>query len=104
MVRTTWPELVGREVRYRDHTWELTGPVDVRGTGERLAVEARQVDGVGHDTATLRFGLADPPDSLNPGDLGEHFDRLEREGDRYRLVVEKDARRYRYELRGLERS
>lgn len=102
MVETQWPELAGKEVRYHDHTWELTGRVDVRGTGEVLAVEARQADGVGHDAATLRFGIENPPGSLNPGDLGDHFDRLERDGDRYHLVVEREARRYRYALRGLE--
>lgn len=102
MVETTWPEIAGKEIRYRDHTWELTGTVDVRDTGDVLAVEARQVDSVGHDTATLRFGIEDPPGSLNPGNLGDHFDRLEREGDRYHLVVEREARRYRYELHGLE--
>ena len=30
MVETEWPELGGVEVEYGDHTWELTGMVDVR--------------------------------------------------------------------------
>lgn len=101
MVEDRWPELGGRTLRYADGTWELTGTVDVLGTGEQLEVEAKQVDDVRHSRAVLRFGLRDPPDSLNPGNLGGHFDRLEREGDRQLLVVEKERRTYRYELLGM---
>ncbi len=101
MVETRWPELGGKQLRYAGHTWELTGRVDVRGTGEQLAVEATQVDDIRHAAATLRFGLQRPPASLNPGNLGDHFDRLERERDRYFLVVKKQPRTYRYELQGL---
>ena len=102
MVETQWPELAGKRVRYGDHTWELTGLVDVRGTGDVLEVEATQVDDVRRGSATLRFDLENPPASLNPGNLGDHFDRLEREDGRYHLVVEKESRRYRYELHGME--
>lgn len=102
MVESQWPELGGKQVRYRDDTWELTGTVDVLGTGDVLAVEATQVDDVRHRDATLRFGLEDPPESLNPGDLGDHFDQLQRDGDRYTLIVKKEARTYRYTLLGLE--
>lgn len=98
-----WPELGGAELEFRDRWWELTGRVDVRGTGESLAVEARDRDDVRHETVDLRFRVEDPPASLNPGDIGEHFDRLEREGDRYVLFVEKGSRVYRYGLRGIER-
>lgn len=103
MPETRWPEIGGKELRYADHPWELTGMVDVRQTGAVLHVEARQLDGVTHETAILRFGLVEPPSSLNPGDLGGHFDRLEREGDRWYLVVKKPARVYRYELHGIHR-
>lgn len=97
MVETRWPDVCGEQVRYSDHTWELTRMVDVRGTGELLEVEATQVDGVRHGTAILRFEIENQPASLNPGNLGDHFDRLEREGNRYYLVVKKEARTYRYE-------
>jgi hypothetical protein len=103
MVETHWPELRGETIRYADHTWELTGDVDVRGTGEVLAVAATQVDDVRHGGATLRFGLESPPASLNPGALAGAFDRLERDGERYRLVVGDDRRTYRYVLHGMQR-
>lgn len=102
MSETRWPELAGKELRYADHTWELTGLVDVRGTGEVLHVEAKQTDGVKHRTAILRFGLENPPASLNPGDPGDHFDRLERDGGQWYLIVRKEARVYRYELHGVQ--
>lgn len=102
MVEDHWEELTGREVRYDNHTWALTGDVDVRGTGELLEVEARQVDDVRHQTADLRFVLQNPPDSLNPGDLVGHFDSIVRDRDGYHLVIKKEQRTYRYELRGLE--
>ncbi|MDX1748650.1 MAG: hypothetical protein R3324_22180 [Halobacteriales archaeon] len=102
MVETRWPELGGKHVRYHDRTWELTGMVDVRGTGDLLDVEATRVDDVRHGNAVLRFGLENPPASLNPGNLGDHFDELEREDDRYHLVVKKEARTYRYALHGIE--
>ena len=102
MVETHWEDLRGKELRYLDHTWALTGDVDVRDSGDLLAVEATQVDDVRRERATLYFGIEDPPDSLNPGDLGDQFDRLEREGDHQYLVVKKEGRTYRYELRRLE--
>jgi hypothetical protein len=102
MVEAHWEDLRGKELRYRDHTWELTGDVDVRESGELLAVEARQTDDVRHGTAHLYFGLEDRTDSLNPGSLGEHFDRLERNGDDHRLFVKKERRTYRYGLQRLE--
>lgn len=102
MVEDSWHELGGTQIRYGDSTWELTGEVTVRGTGEGLGVEARQVHDVRHRKATLQFGLEDPPASLNPGDLGEHFDHLERENDEHYIVVRQSPRTYRYKLDGLE--
>lgn len=102
MVEDTWKELAGKELQYADRTWELTGSVDVLGTGERLELEAREVNDVRHRRASLQFGVETPSDSLNPGALGEHFDRLERDGEEVSLVVKKSGRSYRYELRGLE--
>lgn len=102
MSETRWPEIGGKELRYADHTWELTGTVDVRASGETLHVEARAVDGVKHRTAILRFGLETSPASLNPGDLGDHFDRLERDGERWSLIVRKGTREYRYRLDGFQ--
>lgn len=98
MVESDWPELGGKTLRFRDNTWELTGTVDVRQTGDVLAVEARQVDDVRRGRATLFFDLRSGPDSLNPGNLGDHFDSLERSGDDQYLVVKSDGRTYRYEL------
>jgi hypothetical protein len=102
MADTEWPELGGKTVRYHDDTWELTGNVDAREAGRLLAVEARQADDVRHPTATLHFGIEDGADSLNPGNLGDHFDRLERRDGRQYLLVKKDRQTYRYELRRLE--
>lgn len=102
MVEDTWEELAGKRLQYADRTWELTGSVDVRGTGERVELEAKEVNDVRHRRAALRFVTRTPSDSLNPGNLGEHFDRLERDGDVQTLVVKKGGRTYRYELRGLE--
>lgn len=102
MVETRWTELQDKEIRYRDQTWTLTGNVDVRERGELLVVEVNQADDVRHKTAFLHFGIEAPGDSLNPGDLGEHFDRLERTKHAQYLIVKKDRRTYRYELQRLE--
>ena len=98
MAETHWDDLRDEELRYQGHTWALTGDVDVRGTGEHLRARARQVDGDRHETAVLHFGVAGEGESLNPGNIGEVFARLEREGDRYVLVVKQEPRTYRYEL------
>ncbi|WP_254272517.1 hypothetical protein [Haloarcula marina] len=102
MVETQLAELGKKQVRYRDHTWELTGNVDIRDRGTLLAVEVRQVDEVRHPTATLFFGLDEQSPSLNPGNLGHHFDRLEQTAEGYRLVVKTDGRTYRYDLQRME--
>ncbi|QLG61141.1 hypothetical protein [Halorarum salinum] len=102
MVELHWPDLGGKQVRYLDDTWELTGDVDVRESGELVAVDAKQVDDVRHRSATLYFRLQNPPASLNPGNTGVHFNRLEREDDVQHLVVRNDRRTYRYELRRMK--
>ena len=93
-----WDTLRGREVSYSDRTWTLTGDVDVERDGSLLALEATRADDVRHETATLYFDLPESADSLNPGNLGDHFDRLERSGERQHLVVETPGRTYRYVL------
>jgi hypothetical protein len=102
MVETHWATLADRELRYRDGTWRLTGDVEVRRSGELLGVRAKRVDGVRHETATLYFGLEDSPGSLNPGNMGESFERLERTEDGQYVVVEQGRRTYRYELHRME--
>lgn len=102
MVETNWPRLGGKELRYRDGTWRLTGTVDVRESGELLVAEASRVDDVRGETAALHFGLESPGDSLNPGDLGDPFDRLEQTKHAQYLVVKKGPKTYRYELQRLE--
>lgn len=101
MVTQQWPEIGGKQVRYNDATWELTGAVDVRETGRSLEVEAKRVDDVRHATAGFRFGVGEHPESLNPGNLGDHFDELRQEDDQYVLVVKTERRVYRYELQGM---
>ena len=102
MVEAHWEGVRGEEMRFRDETWELTGDVDLRGTGEVVQARARRVDGVKHEGATLQFGLDDAGESLNPGSVGDVSASLEREGERRYLVVERDPRTYRYELQSLE--
>ncbi|WP_255149117.1 hypothetical protein [Halorarius halobius] len=97
MVETHWDALRGREVRYRDHTWELTGDVTVRDSGTVVSLGAVQTDDVRRRSARLQFDVAGPS-SLNPGSLGDVFERLERDGGTLTLVVETDGRRYRYRL------
>jgi hypothetical protein len=101
MVGSVWPELGGKELRYLDHTWALTGTVDVRDDGRLLAVAAERTADSRRPAATLFFALDDLPDALNPGALGEYFDRLERDGGHH-IHVRTDGRSYRYELRRLE--
>lgn len=102
MADAQWEDVRGEELRYRDDTWELTGEVDVRGTGDSLRARARQVHDVKHQHATLQFGVVGQGDSLNPGDLDDVTARLDLEDGRYHLIVEKDPRTYRYELHSLE--
>ncbi|ELY47183.1 hypothetical protein [Natronorubrum bangense] len=102
MVEMEWPQLSGTELQYSDHSWELTGTVDVGPTGDVLGAEAKQVDDVRQRNATLRFGLQDGAPSLNPGEMGSHFDRIEQAGATKHLVVKTDTRTYRYRLHGLE--
>ena len=103
MDESEWPELAGKEVRNAGQTWQLTGEVTIKDTGTLLEVAAFATGDVRHPTAGLRFGIETPPASLNPGDVGGHFDRLERDEDQYYLVVKTDPRVYRYELQGMTR-
>lgn len=102
MVETHWEDIRGKTVRYRDHTWELTGDVDVRESGALLVVEAKQVDDVQGEKARLYFDLSTSGDSLNPGNLGEHFDSLKRTRNKQYLLIKKAPKTYRYELQRLE--
>ncbi len=102
MVETEWPHLDGTELQYGDHMWELTGTVTLGNTGETLGVHARQVDDVRGRQAILRFAPDDGAPSVNPGDLGTHFEKLERANDTQYLVIKTDSRTYRYELQGIE--
>lgn len=102
MVETHWEDLRDRELRYQGHRWSLTGDVALRETGDLLAVEARQADGTRHEDATLYFAIRDPPASLNPGNLGDHFDELEYDGAGQTLVVSTAGRTYRYRLTNVE--
>lgn len=98
MVETHWDDLRGRQVRYGDRGWELTGDVEVQRDGEVLAVEATRADDVRRGRTRLVFVVEGSGDSLNPGNIGTHFDRLERVDDAWFLVVKTDARTYRYGL------
>lgn len=101
MVETRWPELEGEVLQYAGRQWKLTGDLAIRSTGELLEVEAKQVNDVRQGRTTLHFGIQSPPASLNPGDLEDHFQELDRQGDEYALVVTRGRRVYRYELRGM---
>mgnify|MGYP006274814265 CR=1 FL=1 len=104
MVEAHWEGLRGRELRYRDRTWEFTGDVDILDEGEVLAMSARATDDVGRERARLVFGLTGGGDSLNPGNLGTHFDRIEHTGDGRYVVVRTESDTYRYLLRRLEQG
>jgi hypothetical protein len=103
MTESHWDDLRGRTVRYRDRTWELTGDLEVHDTGELLAIDGRGDDDTGVN-ATLYFGLQGSPESINPGNLGEHFDRIERTPDGQFIVVNTGPRTYRYKLHRLEQT
>lgn len=96
-----WPELGGKEVRFQDRTWRLTGAVDVRRDGDLVVAHAREVDDVRGAAAELCFdALGD--DSLNPGVPGEHFDALDRTPDGVILRVKGPGAQYRYRLERVE--
>jgi hypothetical protein len=101
MAESEWSELGGKEVRFGDETWRLTGTVDVRDSGETLAVEATETTDVRRERGRLFFDLVDGPRSLNPGNLGAHFDRLEPSGGSVQLLVDKGDRTHRYRLERL---
>lgn len=95
-METHWDDLRGRELRYDDRTWELTGDVTVREQGTLLSVDAREIDGSKRRQATLHFDAA-TDDSLNPGNLADDFHHLER-GATDTIVVKTAGRTYRYDL------
>ncbi|MFW6385267.1 MAG: hypothetical protein ACOCY7_03940 [Halodesulfurarchaeum sp.] len=101
MVEAHLSDLDGERLRYHDRTWELTGDVEVLKNGELLAVEAKQIDDVKGSTVTLDFGLEGGAGSLNPGNLGEHFNSLDRRGSTHAIVVEKGRQTYTYTLHRL---
>jgi len=98
MVEAHWDDIRDRELRFGGQTWALTGDVEVRKSGATVAADAQRVDGSRGESTTLVFGLEDPPASLNPGNLGEVFSRIEGGRDGSHLVVETAGRTYRYRL------
>ncbi|WP_435320803.1 hypothetical protein [Haloarchaeobius sp. TZWSO28] len=102
MFQARWDDIKGRELRYGGHTWKLTGDISIEDSGSVVSVEARQIDGVKGDLARLQFDIDGQPHSLNPGNTGEHFNRLERVGQRQYLVIKNEGRTYRYELHRIE--
>jgi len=94
----TWPELGGERLQYADRTWELGGEVSVLNDGDLLGVKATAVDDVRHRTVTLYFGIEEQPASLNPGDIGDHFDRLQSTATDHVIDVRTPGRTYRYDL------
>lgn len=103
MADTHWAGMQGRELRYDDRTWALTGDLDIRQSGDLLVADAKQIDESKREKATLYFRIEDPPDSLNPGSSDANFDHLEQDsaGD-YLLVVDAPGRRYQYGLDSIE--
>ena len=69
MVEVDVPTLEGKQLRYNDNTWELTGKIAVRRNGELIQAEARKVDRVRGSAGWLKFVLDTPPASLNPGHI-----------------------------------
>lgn len=102
MDETVWPGLEGKEIQFRDRTWELSGTVAIQDDGEMLALHGRDTEGSARESGTFYFTLQDPPQSLRAGDIGNHFDRFERtKRDQY-AVLETEGRTYRYRLSRLE--
>lgn len=102
MVATHWDDMRGKQLRYLDHTWELTGDLELLDTGNLLEVEARRVDDVRGKRARFHFDVENPPDSVNPSDDGLNFYRLEQDGTDQLLVVRNAGRTYRYCLHRLQ--
>lgn len=97
-----WPDLEGTELRYRDRTWTLTGEVEILRDGALIGARATHPGGGRRGAAQLFFAVADPPRSINPGDLEEHDHELVREDGETYIVVSSTRRRYRYRLQRLE--
>lgn len=102
MVEQVWDDIQEKQVKYQDRIWEITGKVVVKESGDLICVEATQLHDVRNRRATLYFTLQTPNDSLNPGNLGEHFDRIEQSRSNYFLIVKKGTKTYRYILQRLE--
>ena len=98
MVEVHRPELEGERVRYRNDTWELTGTIDVRRNGDVVHTGARKADRVRGNAGRLSFTLADPPSSLNPGNLGEFQCDLQQGNEGAVLVINRDHTTDRYRL------
>ncbi|MFW6002985.1 MAG: hypothetical protein ACOCPT_01005 [Halanaeroarchaeum sp.] len=102
MDETVWPGLSGEKLQYSERTWELSGTVAVENDGRTVAVDTAVADGSTDDTGTFYFTLQDPPESLNPGNLGGHDVAIERTTRNQYLVVETAGPTYRYRLSRLE--
>lgn len=98
MVEQYWTDLDGQTIRYADAHWVCTGDVEIERDGRSLAVEAVERDDVKQRTATLYFTNDSPPGSINPGRVGEYFNRIERDSNRYTLLITTNQRTYRYRL------
>lgn len=92
----------GKTIKIPNRIWEITGKVVGKESGGLVGVEAIQFHDVRHRRATLYFTLQIPNDSLNPENLGEHFDRIEQSRSNYFLIVKKGTKTYRYILQRLE--
>lgn len=98
MVEAHFPELEGERIRYNDDTWEFTGTIDVKQNGDRIHAEAKKPERVRGNTGTLNFTLADPPGSLNPGNLGQFNCKLQAEANGSTLVIDRHHTTDRYNL------
>lgn len=98
MVEKYWADIDGQTIRYANAHWVFTGDVDIERDGRALAIEAVERDDIKGRTATLHFTIDSPPASINPGSVSEYFNRIERDGDRYTLIITTNQRTHRYRL------
>lgn len=98
MVEAHLPELEGERIRYSDDTWEFTGTIDVKRNGDLIHAKAKKPDRVRGNSGTLSFTLANPPASLNPGNLGEFQCELQQGTDGPTLVIDRNHTADRYNL------
>ncbi|MEF8773654.1 MAG: hypothetical protein V5A37_02915 [Halobacteriales archaeon] len=102
MAETRFAGIEGERLRYGDADWELTGEIELRQRGDVVMAKAVRTDGGRGERANLSFGIADPPGSLNPGNLGDPEAWIEGPRGEHELVVRTDRRTYRYELHSIE--